>query len=249
MHLGNLGSNTQSTDHLQAIGRPPMTIFLYVKTHNITGLKYLGKTTSADPHMYTGSGTRWLNHLNKHGYDYSTDILKECSSDKELKIWGKYYSDRWDVANSAKWANLKSEEGQGGNHSELTKQKMSKSKKALFESGKLTPWNKNKVGIVSNETKAKISNANLGKHVSLETKQKMAEADRSKYTRVAPVSSKTKEKLAKALQGKPSRAAGYKWTDEQKKNLSNTRKGQKCPTKGMKRVYREDGTFYFRMPE
>ena len=28
-----------------------------VKTHNKTGLKYLGKTISTDPHLYQGSGT------------------------------------------------------------------------------------------------------------------------------------------------------------------------------------------------
>jgi len=44
-----------------------MTIYLYKKTHNITGLQYLGKTISKDPYSYTGSGVRWTNHLKKHG--------------------------------------------------------------------------------------------------------------------------------------------------------------------------------------
>jgi hypothetical protein len=43
-----------------------MTIYyLYVKTHNITGLKYLGYTSRKNPHKYTGSGTRWLNQYAK----------------------------------------------------------------------------------------------------------------------------------------------------------------------------------------
>jgi len=33
-----------------------MTIYLYKKTHNQTGFKYLGKTNSKDPHKYKGSG-------------------------------------------------------------------------------------------------------------------------------------------------------------------------------------------------
>lgn len=49
-----------------------MTIYLYVKTHNITGKKYLGKTTRDDYHEYPGSGKIWKKHLKKHGYDYST---------------------------------------------------------------------------------------------------------------------------------------------------------------------------------
>ena len=39
---------------------------LYVKTHNKTGLKYLGRTTQ-DPYKYKGSGTYWRSHLKKHG--------------------------------------------------------------------------------------------------------------------------------------------------------------------------------------
>ena len=45
-----------------------MIIYLYVKTHRKTGLKYLGKTKK-DPFVYQGSGVHWKNHLNKHGYD------------------------------------------------------------------------------------------------------------------------------------------------------------------------------------
>ena len=44
--------------------------YLYVKTHNITGLKYFGKTTN-DPYTYYGSGKYWLLHLKKHGYNIS----------------------------------------------------------------------------------------------------------------------------------------------------------------------------------
>lgn len=39
-----------------------MIIHLYVKIHNVTGLKYFGKTTK-DPFKYRGSGKYWLAHL------------------------------------------------------------------------------------------------------------------------------------------------------------------------------------------
>ena len=90
-----------------------------------------------------------------------------------------------------------------------------------------------------------MSEAGKGRIHSAETKLKMAAADRSSYTRIAPVSEKTKEKLSNLLRGKPGRSLGTKWTDEQKALLSKRRKGQQCPTKGMKRAYREDGSFYF----
>lgn len=46
-------------------GTISMTIYLYLKTHNKTGLKYLGKTVSVDPHLYQGSGTIWRRHIKK----------------------------------------------------------------------------------------------------------------------------------------------------------------------------------------
>ena len=97
-----------------------MTIYLYKKTHNITGLKYLGKTESLDPYSYTGSGEYWLDHINIHGYDVKTEILKECQTNDEIKHWGKYYSELWNIVEERDstghktWANLKPEEGDGG---------------------------------------------------------------------------------------------------------------------------------------
>lgn len=91
-----------------------MTYYLYVKTHSVTGLKYLGQTRSKDPHRYPGSGKYWSNHLKKHGKSYTTEILKECATVDELSHWGHYYSNLWNVTGSDEWANLKPESGAGG---------------------------------------------------------------------------------------------------------------------------------------
>ena len=92
-----------------------MTIYyLYIKTHTITGLKYLGYTGKEDPYTYTGSGTRWLNHLHAHGFDFTTEILKECTSKTEIREHGIYYSRLWNVVRDKNWANLKEEQGDGG---------------------------------------------------------------------------------------------------------------------------------------
>lgn len=90
-----------------------MTIYLYVKTHRKTGLKYLGKTTSTDPHAYHGSGGIWKKHLKEHGVDYDTEIIRECQTNQELSQWGRYYSNLWNVVESAKWANQIPETGGG----------------------------------------------------------------------------------------------------------------------------------------
>lgn len=90
-----------------------MTISLYKKTHNITGLKYLGKTKQ-DPFKYKGSGVVWTRHIKKHGYDVTTEILFEAEDNSKIREWGIYYSNLWNVVESKEWANLKPEEGDGG---------------------------------------------------------------------------------------------------------------------------------------
>lgn len=88
-----------------------MTTYLYIKTHNKTGLRYLGKTTNSDPYSYKGSGVRWLNHISKHGYDVTTEIIFESNNPHEIRAKGIYYSNLYDVVKSKDWANLKPETG------------------------------------------------------------------------------------------------------------------------------------------
>ena len=110
-----------------------MTIYLYVKTHNKTGLKYLGKTTQ-NPFAYLGSGIDWKIHLKEHGEDYTTEILKECKNNKELSEWGRYYSGLYNVVESKEWANRIPETGGGSCGPEAAKkisQKLKGKKKSL----------------------------------------------------------------------------------------------------------------------
>lgn len=103
---------------------------LYVKTHNVTGLKYLGKT-SRDPFKYRGSGKYWSNHLKFHGNDCFTELLGSYSTLEDLKTQGLRYSKLWNIVESNEWANLVPEDGYGGGavrsgkyHSFDAKQKM-----------------------------------------------------------------------------------------------------------------------------
>jgi hypothetical protein len=93
-----------------------MKITLYLKTHNKTGLKYLGKTTQ-DPYTYLGSGKHWRTHLKKHGEDITTEILLETEDSDEISKWGIYYSKLWNIVKSKDFANLKLESGDGGDMS------------------------------------------------------------------------------------------------------------------------------------
>lgn len=51
-----------------------MTIYLYVKQHSITGLKYFGLTRNKNPFKYLGSGIDWKLHYNKFGKEYVKTI-------------------------------------------------------------------------------------------------------------------------------------------------------------------------------
>jgi hypothetical protein len=98
-----------------------MNIYLYIKTHNKTGLKYLGKTTK-NPYTYLGSGVDWKIHLKEHGEEHSTLVIQECQTNQELNKWGRYYSNLWNVSESIEWANRIPETGGGGNHTEERKE-------------------------------------------------------------------------------------------------------------------------------
>lgn len=114
--------------------------YLYLKTHNKTGLKYLGHTKK-DPTKYLGSGVYWLKHLAIHGNDVSTEVIKTCYTKQEVKESGIYYSKLWCVVESDEWANLKLEEGDGGDTSASTayiesrKKEEFKNKQSLLASG------------------------------------------------------------------------------------------------------------------
>ena len=100
-------------------GAISLTIYLMVKTHQKTGLKYLC-TTTKNPFTYNGSGIDWCNHLRKYGYEHNTEIVMECANQTELYYWGSYYSKLWNVVKGQDdygnkiWANRIPETGGGG---------------------------------------------------------------------------------------------------------------------------------------
>ncbi len=88
-------------------------IYLYVKTHNQTGLKYFGKT-KYNPHRYKGSGKYWLRHLSKHGDDVSTQIVGEFDNIDECSEFAATFSRENKIVESNNWANLRDENGLDG---------------------------------------------------------------------------------------------------------------------------------------
>lgn len=88
--------------------------FLYIKTHLDTGLKYFGKTTLQDPHKYKGSGKKWRNHIRKHGYNVSTEIIGYYANEEECRLAALIFSQENNIVESNEWANLAVENGTDG---------------------------------------------------------------------------------------------------------------------------------------
>lgn len=150
-------------------------IYLYVKRHSITGLKYFGKTERSNPFKYNGSGKYWQRHINKYGKEHIQTIELYSFDNQELctEFALKFSKDN-NIIESKEWANLKQETGLDGGDTSLFRfyTPLSETAKAKMIQSKLgkIPWNKGKkTGIGGNknpktlEQKAKLKQAGLGK--------------------------------------------------------------------------------------
>lgn len=90
-------------------------IYLYVKQHEITGLKYFGKTMKRDPFKYLGSGEHWVRHIRKHGKEHVRTLEIWGFDDQELcTLFALAFSEQYNIVKSKEWANLRPENGLDG---------------------------------------------------------------------------------------------------------------------------------------
>lgn len=233
-----------------------MTIYLYVKTHTKTGLKYIGMTSNKNPHSYPGSGIYWKNHLRKHGHEFKTEILKECKNKDEIKEWGLYYSKLWNIVESKDWANLKEEQGDGGRQSKEVRERIGKA-----GIGRI-PWNKGKQiwnqeerrkigernkerGKQSEETIKKRIQKNIGKTRTNEQKERMSIEQKGKH-----VSKEHAAKISKVNKGKIPWNKGKILTDKKYKStakkwmICNLETNQKFSVFSLREWCKEQGLNY-----
>jgi len=72
-----------------------MCIYLYVKQHSVTKLKYFGKTIKQDPYKYNGSGIYWKAHCKKYGNSYIETIeLWKFDSQEEASKFSILFSEQ-----------------------------------------------------------------------------------------------------------------------------------------------------------
>lgn len=200
--------------------------YLYLKTHNVTGLKYVGYT-SRSPQTYRGSGKHWVRHINKHGYDVTTIVLYETSYMEEIKEIGLYFSELWNIVESKEFANMKQEDGTGGGgfskevidkiikgctglkRSDATKQKMSES----FKGRKFTDKHKQKLR--ENRNNCLDNNKGLHPWKNKKLKDVMETEEYNRYI------SNLKQKSIKY--GENNNFFGKKHSDDTKNRISNTK--------------------------
>lgn len=91
--------------------------YLYIKTHNDTGLKYFGKsvkTTVEEVEKYKGSGIKWANHLREFGNNVTTEIYGYYEYKHECKSAARKFSIDNNIVESNEWANDIIENGLNG---------------------------------------------------------------------------------------------------------------------------------------
>ena len=183
-----------------------MTIYLYIKQHSITGLKYFGKTIQKDPFKYPGSGIRWKLHYKKHGKQHI----------KTLEIWGfddqklctefaLKFSEENNIVESKEWANLTPENGSDGGITRKGFVSPNKGKPNYARRG-IAAWNKGKPNsqpktVHTEESKQKIRLANKNKTVSSEARKRMRD-NHHRCNLGKPMSNETKLKMSAIHTGK-----------------------------------------------
>lgn len=91
-----------------------MTIYLYIKRHAKTGLKYFGKTIQ-NPYEYQGSGVYWNRHLDIHGREHIQTVrIWSFDNQQECTNFALSFSKKHNIVKSKDWANLMEENGISG---------------------------------------------------------------------------------------------------------------------------------------
>lgn len=166
-------------------------IYLYVKQHSKTGLKYFGKTIR-NPFKYKGSGKRWLNHIRKHGTNQVKTLEIWGFDDEELcSKFAVKFSIENDIVGSAEWANLIIEDARN-----------------IYVPKDIVPWHKGKSGLYKHSQQAleNLSESHKGLKRSQEAieKTRMSNIGRNH-------SSKSIELFREINSGKGNPQYGKKW--------------------------------------
>ena len=146
--------------------------YIYKTTNLFNGKIYIGqhRNTKFNPE-YLGSGIRLNNVINKYGKEnFAVEMLEICESENELNEKEIYWISKLNAMNKNVGYNLMSGgyKTRGMKHSDTSKQQISKQLKEHFK----THDNPRKGVHLTDATKEKLRQANLGKKYSDEVRAK-----------------------------------------------------------------------------
>jgi hypothetical protein len=152
---------------------PIAPTYLYIKQHSITKKKYYGKTTR-DPYEYNGSGSYWVDHINKHGKEHIVTLwVSELYYDTSIvEVALKFSSDN-DIVNSKEWANMEPENGLNGGTSGAKHTEEQNAAKSVRQTGKKRFPYKKSGKPRSDKGKPRSEEAKVNMRKSEETKANM----------------------------------------------------------------------------
>ena len=194
--------------------------YIYETTNLVNGKKYIGQMKYGRKEPYLGSGVALRLAIKKYGPEnFSKQIICECDSKEELNKMEIYYIAQTDAVLSDRYYNM----AHGGNsiglkHTKETREKLSEKAKNR-----------------SPETRQRMSDAQKGKILSEEHRNKIGAANRNRSTELRQqigqkllgriVSEETRKKLSE-----------HKHTEETKKKISESHKGQKFTEEHRKNI-------------
>lgn len=220
-------------------------IYLYIKIHNVTGLKYFGRTVKSDPHKYQGSGKYWKRHIAKYGYDVTTIIIGTYEKQEECEKDAIEFSIKNNIVESAEWANLIMETGKNGappSHTKDTKEKISKTSTKMWEDAEFRKmmiqkskdsWTDERKEENSKLMKTLWTDERKKSHSHILSGRKTGPSP----LRGIPKSVEHNRKNSEALKGRVK-------SEEHRKNLSIAKKGILTGTRKYNKVYDHFGNIF-----
>lgn len=232
-----------------------MTYTIYLRTNKINGKQYVGQTKDFERREYNWYNTNWeyagkcINAAReKYGTEnFTTDILKECSTQEESNKWEMYYIKELNTKVPNGYNLTDGGEGSiGCVFSDERKKRLSeimKGENNHFFGKHHTEETKRKIAEKAKgrkhteEAKKKMKgrpSPNKGKHLSEETRQKLRE-----FHLGMKASEETRKKISDANKGEKSYMYGKHHSEETKRKISDKLKGRfsgnKNPMYGKKR--------------
>lgn len=156
-----------------------MPIYLYIKQHELTGLKYFGRTTK-NPYKYNGSGKYWKRHVKKHGKFINTIQVWKFEDQQKCTEFALNFSKENDIVESKHWANEIIEDGLYSNGYGMLGRKQSEKQKKIakliFSAPRPVEWIENhKKSMIEYRSREEYKNPMLGKSHSEQSRKKISE--------------------------------------------------------------------------